>query len=480
MKKAPKICLYIFFLSLFISLPTVTPLALAAEGRIEITPSISIREVYDDNIYLDPTDEKSDYTTEISPRINLDLLSEKSNLMFDYTPTLVFYAEESDNNTVRHSGTVTYNRDLTEHFDFHLSDTYFSTEEPIENREEAEESIEDRERAGRVEGVRNTERNTYQRNSFRTSLGYQFGPEDTWTVGYNNSFYANEDGSFDDGAIQSPFTKLAYWFNERQGIELNYEFTNADFWRDDNSDAQDDYTGHGTGARYIHRFTPHTSGSVDLNYTTRDFEGDSEDYNVIDSSLGFDHAFSPDLSLSAGIGFFIQQRENSGDTMGPSFNVSLVKKLEKGSFSIGGRSGWDEEYLDVEETGFSQYYAFDTKLQHQLLEKVNTYVGALYRLDKFVDGDEESSSLGGNFGLTWDLMRSLSLSMGYTIRHDTDTYESESLYWRGNFGLRWAFLDLFSLSLDYFYTQRNDDVDTDEYKVNRVMLTLTTSKLWRW
>lgn len=480
MKKSPKICLYTFFLSLLISLPTVTSHSFAAEGRIEITPSISIREVYDDNIYLDPTDEISDYTTEISPRINLNLVTEKSNLMFDYAPTLVFYAKESQNNTVRQSGTVTYNRNLTEHFNFHLSDTYFRTEEPIEDREDTEESIEDREGVRRAEGTRNTGRNTYQRNSFRTSLDYQFGPEDTWTVGYDNSYYTNQDGSLDDGMIQSPFTKLAYWFNEKQGIELNYQFTDADFWRDDNSDAQDDYTGHGTGARYIHRFTPHTSGSVGLNYTTRDFDGDSEDYNVIDGSLGFDHAFSPDLSLSAGIGCFLQQRDNSDDTTGPRYNVSLVKTLEKGSFSVGGRGGWDEQYLDVEETGFSEYYEFDTRFQYQLLERVNTYVGASYRLDKFEDGHEDSNSIGGNCGLTWDLMRSLSLSMGYSIRHFTDRDKSDALYWRGNCGLRWAFLRWFSMSLDYARSERNDDDDRSDYTDNRVMLSITASRLFIW
>ena len=39
--------------------------------RVEMIPRISLSEVYDDNINLDSTDEKSDYITTLSPGIDL-------------------------------------------------------------------------------------------------------------------------------------------------------------------------------------------------------------------------------------------------------------------------------------------------------------------------------------------------------------------------------------------------------------------------
>ena len=47
---------------------------------------------------------------------------------------------------------------------------------------------------------------------------------------------------------------------------------------------------------------------------------------------------------------------------------------------------------------------------------------------------------------------------------------------RGNGGLRLAFLRWFSSTLDYSYADRDDEIDTEDDKVNRVMLTLTAAK----
>ena len=38
----------------------------------------------------------------------------------------------------------------------------------------------------------------------------------------------------------------------------------------------------------------------------------------------------------------------------------------------------------------------------------------------------------------------------------------------------------FSLSLDYTYSERDDDINTSDYTDNRVMLTLTAGRLYRW
>ena len=46
----------------------------------------------------------------------------------------------------------------------------------------------------------------------------------------------------------------------------------------------------------------------------------------------------------------------------------------------------------------------------------------------------------------------------------------------GNGGLRLGLLRWFSATLDYSYAERDDDINTEDYKVNRVMLTLTATK----
>jgi hypothetical protein len=320
---------------------------------------------------------------------------------------------------------MTFGQDLTQHLRFDLTDTYLKSEEPLEETEG-------------VEGVRTT-RNTYQRNTGRASVSYQFGPENALTLGYEHSLLENEDVTLDDGTTQNLFTTLTHWFNVKNGLELNSQFTRADFSRDDAFIAGDDYRGHATGIRYIHRFTPYTRGSTRYNLTTRNFEGDTEDYKVHEGALGFEHSFSPDLSLSLEGGVFTPKNERSEDETGYSYDASLVKGFKRGSFTIGGRGGWDEAYLEAERRGFTKYWSANTRLEYQLMERLNSYMAGSYRQDK-------------------------------------DPADREWKTWRGNCGLRLEFLRRFSLSLDYSYAQRDDDVDTEDYRGNTVMLTLTASK----
>ena len=73
------------FLALLLLLPGLA----WADTRVELTPRISVSEVYNDNIYLDYTNEESDYLTTVSPGINLTMSSQHTSLSLDYSPTWV-------------------------------------------------------------------------------------------------------------------------------------------------------------------------------------------------------------------------------------------------------------------------------------------------------------------------------------------------------------------------------------------------------
>jgi hypothetical protein len=417
--------MWILFLVFFF----LSPVICLAEYSFELTPRISVSRVYDDNIYLDDTNQESDSIATASPGINMTISSLNRTLSIDYAPTWVWYDKYDQNDTVRHSGTLTLAQELTEHLRFDLTDTYLKSEEPLEETEE-------------VEDIRRT-RNTYQRNTGSMSLRYLLGPENALTLGYRHSLLKNEDPTLDDGTIQNPFSSITYWFNVENGLELDYGLAKANFSRDDDAEAGDDYTGHATGVRYIHRFTPHTRGSIGYDFTNRNFERLTEDYKIHEETLGFEHAFSPRLSLSLQGGIFTQDNKRSNDETGYSYDASLVKRFERGSFTIGGRGGWDETYLEAEPRGFTKYWSVDSRLEYQLMERLYSYAGG-------------------------------------SLRHNRDSENREWETWRGSCGLRLEFLRWFSLSLDYSYAERDDDVDTEDFRVNRVMLLLTASKLYRW
>ena len=404
-----------------------------AQYKFELTPGITVAETYDDNIFLEDDNEDSDYITELSPSLHLNILSQKTVLELEYFPTFVWYQDLDQNDTTRHTANIVFGHDHTEHLRFDLANTYLQSEDPLE------ETL--------IEGVEAVVRgrNEYQRNTFESSFRYLFGEEDTVTAGYRNSLLENDDDLLDDGTIQTPFVSLTYWLNVKNGVEFDYEYTIANFSNDDESiEAGDDFTGNGAGVRYLYRFTEHTTGSAGYRFTNRRFDGGSEDYDVHEGLIGFEQAFSPDLSVSLEVGFFALDNERSDDDDGYSYDASLEKSLERGTFTIGGRGGWGEAYLEAERRGFLRYWSAYTNFEYQILEHLSCHGEISYRQDE-------------------RLLENL-----------------ESSFYDGNVGVNWTFLQWFSLSLEYRYAERDDDVDTDDYKVNRVMLTLTASKLFDW
>ena len=405
------------------------PMICMAESRFELTPRISVSQVYDDNIFLDNTNEKSDSLTTVSPGINMIISSINRSLSLDYSPTWVFYDEYDENDTVRHAGNLAFWQNIAEHVKFNLTDTFRKSEEPFED-------IED------VEGVRST-RNTYKRNTGSASLLYQFGPEDTVTFGFRHSLLENEDVTLDDGKIQNPFGNVTYWLDVKNGLVFDAGLTDANFSRDDGTIAGDDYTGHAAGIQYIHRFTQNKRVSIGYDITARDFDGRTEDYEIYEIFIGFEQSLSPDISFSLGGGSFIQKKEQSGDETGYSYNASLAKRFERGSFSIGAQGGWDEAYLEAERKGFTRYSGANASFEYTFLQNLTGYAGGSYRRDK-------------------------------------DAADREWKTQRANCGLRLMFMRWFSLSLGYSYAQRDDDIDVEDYTDNRVTLTLSTRKLFKW
>lgn len=399
------------------------------QHHFEITPSISVSGEYDDNIYLDPDDEVSDYITTVTPRLSLALVTQHTRLEAAYSPSFVWYNDEDENNTTRHEGSLRCGQQLGRYLRLDISDTFIKSEEPLETTEG-------------IVGVRHT-RESYWRNTGEARVGYQFGAENNFSVGFRHEYLENDDPTVDDGREQSPFADVIFWLNEANGLELAYEYTKADFWRE-HGEAGDDYTGNSASITYLHRFGPHVTTSLGYTYTDRDFDGDTEDYKIHEGNFGYEQSFSPNLSLSLGIGYFVQDNDVSDNEKGYSYNLSVTRRIgEYTSMVVGGAGGWNEAYLEAERRGFSKYWSGNARIEHQLMQALSLYFGGSYRKDK------------DDTGRTWKTTR-------------------------GNVGLRYSFLRWFSAGLEYAYAKRDDDVNADDYTDNCVMLTITASRMFRW
>jgi hypothetical protein len=405
-----------------------------AQYEYQLTPSIGVSEEYNDNINAAATNEESDYITGLTPAISFDILTQNTTLDFRYAPTFVFYKNNKQNNTTRHISTLAWDQRLSQYLNFNISNTFYFSEQPIEYDPN-------------VLGVR-TSRQTYWRNTGQFNFNVLFAPQSSFTFGYYLNHLENEDPTITDGRIQRPSVTLAYSFNIHNEIQIRYAYDKVDFSRDDPPSTivqvfQNDYTGNNTGFRYIYRFNPNTSAYVDYGYSDRDFDGPTPNYKVHHISGGFDHAFSPETSLLLSGGYFIQDNELFGETSDYLYNIRFTRQFQYGNFSIGGRGGWDENYLDAQRFGFTRYSTADETLDYQVAERLNLIAGGSYRLDR------------DNLNFEWTTAR-------------------------GNFGLRWTFLQFLSLSLDYRHIERYSDIPGDKFKVNSITLRLAASRLYRW
>lgn len=405
------------------------PQTALAKHQIEFTPSISIQETYDDNINLSSSNERSDYITVVSPRADLSIRSETRTLEFFYSPGFVRYEKESQDDTVRHDLSLYYKDQLTEHWTFELGETFRRSEDPIGKFQD--------------EDIDRTTRNMYERNIFDVSLRYIFGPENNVKAGYRHDLLLNEDITLDDVVTHHPFVEFIHRFDEKNSLELEYNYKNEQFSRDDNLKPRENFVRHATGAKYLHRFSPSVETFVSYNFTTWDFKGLKEDNTIHEGSLGYNQSFSKDLSLSLEAGYFLQVFEESEDETGLKYSASMTRNFERGSFSLTGTGGWREDYLLEEQKGIIRYWSASTGLEYQILEALAGYGGVSYRTNKDLDNRKWNS-------------------------------------WQGNLGLKWSFLRWYFLSLEYTYSQRDDDLDEKDYTDNRFMLMFSTSRLFKW
>jgi hypothetical protein len=416
----------LLFSLLFLSCPA------HAQTRIEVTPMITVSEIYDDNIFLTKNNTVSDYITIVTPGIDIGLRQEHTDFKLRYAPMFYMYADNNDLNFTGQSAALNFGQDLAQGLRFSLKDTYLKSGDPQADPQN-------------IQGLRQTTQ-MYWTNITDVNLGYIFGAENQVNVGYIYNYYRNDQITLDDSDVQNPYANLTYWFDVKNGGELTYGYTDAKFTRDDNFPAASDYTSNAAGIRYLRRFNPNSTGYVGYNYAIFDYERVlPQDFNVHSGLVGLDHSFSPEYTVSASLGYFIRVNELTDNQDGPTYTASLIRNFDRGSITIGGNGGWSYENLQQGvglTSGFSQYYGGYVNGRYEILERVNLYAGLSYRHDK------------------------------YTI--------DKSDYWRGNCGVRWDFLRYFYVDLDYSYIDRSEEFGLNDYTGNRIMLSIGASKLYQW
>jgi hypothetical protein len=100
-------------------------------GPLRVKPSIRIQERYEDNIFLEPTDKKSDYITTIAPSIGLELPFGAYRASLAYTLNDVNFSNYPSQNSYNHEVTAFLGRNFT-NFKFTAEDDFQDTRDLVD------------------------------------------------------------------------------------------------------------------------------------------------------------------------------------------------------------------------------------------------------------------------------------------------------------------------------------------------------------
>lgn len=413
-------------------------------SRIEITPRVRISEEYDDNVLMTKENKQADFRASLSPGIKVNAQWDRTALDLDYEFGWVKYHKRSQNDYVRHQGSLRFSREIARHVFFQLEDTYIKSDDILASQvlDPLSQRI--------IPGVLQT----YQSNNARALVEYRFGPESRVAGGYVYNIMDNKDSRLQDTTEYGPFALFSYWFNKRNGLVFDYKHSRYKYTPKDTPGARPDLRRDTGAARYIHRFNPRTSAFVQYALVRNNFFDVAVTYMIHDGRVGIDHAFSPTTSGGLGGGYY----RASGDTTiepGYDFFARFGRTFDggRGSLDLGVEHGFDQGYIEVVPRGFTRFWSGQVSVSYRPMEAMDVYAGLTYRKNEYQD--DELDILGGQ------------------QPPDDETYQARC-------GINWRFYRWYAVGLTYTYMKRNSKDPLYDLDDNRIMLFLTVSKPFRY
>jgi len=392
-------------------------------------PSLELEESYDSNIDLDSDNETSDFITRLIPELRLEEVSATRTFAAGYSMSLNNFRRHSEDNYIGHTGELSWDQQLSRNLSWHIMDTYYRSEEPLEEDTE-------------YTGIRH-DRNEYSRNTVDTGFTYQFGEEDSVTVSYLDNRLQNTDPEIEDDVEYGPALELEYWLTRSHGLVLGCSWSRIDYKDDDPSDETNEFN-----LGYQWRWSPHTTLHMDYGFvlfsSKAPAEEEGDDYNVQSIAAGFDHDFGPSYSLSGFLGYYFLNPKESGSGNGSVYGLDLVRNFSRGSVTLSGEGGYRLDYSGAEAEGFTEYRGVSLSPTYSISPMAELYASTSYMYEKAEQGERTRDE-------TWDV----SVGMSYQV-------------------LPWL-----SGALELTQRERSSSEDDDEYRDSLILLRLRGTYEWR-
>jgi hypothetical protein len=384
----------------------VTALILLASGipsfaKVDITPSVALREDYNDNIFLTKTDKEHDYITTASPSIMLKYSpSSLLDVSLDYGFNFRFYSRNNELNDTslkktQHANFVAQARPLN-HVFIDVSDIYGRV--PIDIR--------------RPFATGNEFRNLTDSNIFTISpyVTVPLSSTVTTTLGYkyNNTWYRSDLNS--DSESHTAFLTLNKKFTSKLNGEIRYNYYKYNPDPEAGSGVIRDYDSHRGSLAVAYQITPNFAvngevGKAKYNYKSgRDFDTDfwniNTDYNL---------RITESTSLTAGYGTSLKDSSISGAYKSRRFDI-FFKTGKAFKLSVNPYYSIDKYFETDREDRITGITANIIK---PLTGKMDILLDGLWEKQKFLPKDEKVNKYSAGLSLDYKISQKITASLAY-------------------------------------------------------------------
>jgi hypothetical protein len=374
-------------------------------------PYIILQEEYNDNINLTQDNTKGDFITSVNPGLKYKAGGGVNKFELDYMVGLNFYASESQKNYVSHQGRLSTLYSFNPRWTFTLDDTLIRSREGIESYTVTSPT------GNQTTVDSSSSRSLYLRNNFDTGLDYKFGEANLVGLQYHNMIYRVDEGTGEESTENSITSRLAYWFNIRNGIILNYTYSMADFAN------QPDWEGNTVTVEYNYRFNPRTRVFGTYSFSIKDLKEPGIDYSVHSPSIRVEHAFNPNLKGQAGLGWFwqIMETDTGHSFNGPTYNLSITQSSLRTDYNLTLSGGYQEEYFTADNLGFSRSNNIQANVTHRFTERVSAGLSGILGLHEYQNPDRKDWIWGLTGDFSYKPLKWLTVSLQASTRtRDSD------------------------------------------------------------
>ena len=403
----------------------------------------TLEQIYDSNIFLESEgehrhDSKSDFRTNISPTMGIRNETQFRVLSFEYTPTYSWFAKNHHESYLRHTAALDFNQAVSHRFSIYAHDSFDYNEEPYSEYGEQQSTAVN---YGRRKNIR---------NGGEGGVVYRFGPEDYFRFYYYDErlIYPNEsdydlqghriEGS-DDSVEYGPGAQLMYWINQRNGIDLLYEWQRVDY-EIRNSRRIDHFD-----AGYSYRWSPHTTLRIDyILDNVRTYGRIAPDYKIHQAAAGFERIFSHSLEMTLLAGFYHRSMEDSrleeetqldiGSSQNDGFMGHMEIRYTRSNWnvSVSGEGGVRLEFADYNNRGFTPYREISVDGRYDFSDRLHGSVSLSYThemspdtIRALVEGDHRTETYNITTGLEYVMLEWLTCSAEYQYNDQSETQISD-------------------------------------------------------